>query len=482
VQRNGGELDVVILLDEYDAPVTVYLPENPKMALEIVKNVLVPFYSVFKSSSQRFRKVFVTGVSKFSSTTMFSGTNNFTMIMEMTPKYSTLFGFTASEIINTYGEYILKRFKDHRSYKEFKDNDEMLLLAVMSDLKHYYNGYRVHPKQKEKVFNPMSIVSFFAAMELESYWAKTGLSSSIVEMIGIHSLNLYNGFWLSKNALFKSISAGEYLNEWMQCSFQAGYVTILEIKEGESENNPLLYLGPPNQELRDWLKGTEFLGSLNIDTDELGCFAEALCLRNFGSTEKQLETFLNRSVFKPKNEEEFRCMVYHALYITNKFEAISIQIPFSLEWDLTVDNSIPKRGYAQKIFDAGVMFRHNGVRSVVVMELKYEYKNVEDALNQLLQNRRMRRAQECFQDNYTVQINGTSSPMLIMEENVFGIGINIMTKRGTEEIKVQFSKIQNLAEVGKHWDDKAKSAYEQAQQNEERIVEPKGKRQKNSRS
>ena len=75
--------------------------------------LLSPFYSAMKKEQDThgvFHKVFVTGVSKFSMMSMFSDANQFTPLLERTADYSNLYGFTKSEIQNTYGEHIEKTF------------------------------------------------------------------------------------------------------------------------------------------------------------------------------------------------------------------------------------------------------------------------------------------------------------------------------------------------------------------------------------
>jgi hypothetical protein len=98
---------IVLLINEYDAPVTSFLPENPLMA-QSVASMLKPLYQVIKGYGDYFHKVFVTGVSKFSSTSMFSGPNQFLPLMERSAEFVSLYGFTDSEIRSTYGEFIEK--------------------------------------------------------------------------------------------------------------------------------------------------------------------------------------------------------------------------------------------------------------------------------------------------------------------------------------------------------------------------------------
>ena len=68
---------------------------------------------------------------------MFSGSNQFIAILEMFPEFATLYGFTEQEIVKTYGPDLEKTF-------------DIPLDQVLSKLKVKYNGYQIHPEQKER--------------------------------------------------------------------------------------------------------------------------------------------------------------------------------------------------------------------------------------------------------------------------------------------------------------------------------------------
>jgi hypothetical protein len=105
LRAKEGKKPIVLLIDEYDTPVTTFLPENPERAHEIAM-ILKPFYEKIKNRGDYFHKVFVTGVSKFSATSMFSGPNQFIPLMERSTQFSALYGFTENEIRQTYGSFI----------------------------------------------------------------------------------------------------------------------------------------------------------------------------------------------------------------------------------------------------------------------------------------------------------------------------------------------------------------------------------------
>ena len=155
-------LPVVILIDEYDHPVTTFLPKSPRRAQEAT-DMLKSFYEQIKIHKNIIHKAFVTDVSKISAVSMFSGGNNFCPLLEKSSEFACLYGFTEDEIRNTYGDEL------QRIFNESLDD-------VMTDLKQMYNGYRIHPKQEERIYNSWSVVSALESGSLGQHWVDTTLS------------------------------------------------------------------------------------------------------------------------------------------------------------------------------------------------------------------------------------------------------------------------------------------------------------------
>ena len=98
---------IVMLVDEYDALIIHTLGE-PAMAELIATEVMAPFFTATKTLSEHFHKVFVTGVSKFGMTAMFSGANEYKLLLE-SPDFCSLYGFTEAELRAKYVRMLLKR-------------------------------------------------------------------------------------------------------------------------------------------------------------------------------------------------------------------------------------------------------------------------------------------------------------------------------------------------------------------------------------
>ena len=213
---------VVILIDEYDKPILDNIT-NVETALQM-QDGLRNFYSVMKDNDQYLRFVFLTGVSKFSKVSIFSGLNNIEDI-SLIKRYGNICGYT-QEDINT-------SFKAH------------LQGVDLDKLKTWYNGYNF---LGDNVYNPFDILLFIRNEFLyKNYWFETGTPTFLLQLLKkgdyfIPSLenlttdaNLINSFDINQLALEPIL-------------FQSGYLTIKKVVE-----NPFgaldYHLKVPNKEV-----------------------------------------------------------------------------------------------------------------------------------------------------------------------------------------------------------------------------------------
>jgi hypothetical protein len=221
---------VVVLVDEYDAPILEYLAKDIGKAYEN-RDLLKGFYSVLKDLDTSLELVFLTGVSKFSKIGIFSGLNNLEDL-SMHPAYATMLGYTQQELeTNFSGEIDIA-----------KDVLKLSREDLLEQLRIWYNGYRFHQKA-EKVYNPVSINSFFDRNKFENFWFTTGTPTFLVNLLkkeGPSRINLtpfnQNGFGCLH---LHRISLETVL-------FQTGFLTI-----GEKNEDDLVQLIFPNKEVKD---------------------------------------------------------------------------------------------------------------------------------------------------------------------------------------------------------------------------------------
>ena len=221
---------VVVLVDEYDAPILEYLAKDIGKAYEN-RDLLKGFYSVLKDLDTSLELVFLTGVSKFSKIGIFSGLNNLEDL-SMHPAYATMLGYTQEELEGNFSEEI----------EVARDVLKLSREDLLEQLRIWYNGYRFE-ENAEKVYNPVSINSFFDRNEFYNFWFATGTPSFLVNLLkkeGTSRINLtpfnQNGFGCLH---LHRISLEIVL-------FQIGFLTI-----GEKNEDDLVQLIFPNKEVKN---------------------------------------------------------------------------------------------------------------------------------------------------------------------------------------------------------------------------------------
>jgi hypothetical protein len=385
---NGNQ--IVLLIDEYDAPVTTFLPDDPQMA-HAVAGMLKPFYQAVKAYGENFHKVFVTGVSKFSSTSMFSGPNQFLPLMERTAEFSSLYGFTDLEIRSTYGKYIENKFQRH-------------LDDVMTDMKRMYNGYRIHPDQdpKDLLYNPWSVLNYLDTGNLTGYWAQSAGSSSVMKMLGTNSMNIVKGYEIDDRNLFANISAAEHNKYWKQMAFQSGYSTIKN-SEPMSNGKKKLVLGCPNEEVREWLSaGTVEYIKAAVDDSLLLSYKQNLLYGNLKEAESNMVQIIKSQVHKPTNETEFGC---YALFSLRTVGGDPVCIDIAFESGVRLADEPVSRG-KYPAFDGAVLYREDDMIVMAVLEMKFTSKmNDMGAISQIVDKKYSERAKKLLEERNNLTVD-----------------------------------------------------------------------------
>ncbi len=212
---------VVILIDEYDKPILDNI-DQPEMALE-AREELKAFYSVIKRNDEYIRFAFLTGVTKFSRVSVFSGINNIVDI-SLNPSFATICGYTQHDLETVFAKYL-----------EGTD---------MGQVKRWYDGYYF---MGDHVYNPYDILLFLDNnMEFKNYWFETGTPSFLVKVLQRQRFFLPD--------LDKVIAGEELLMSFdvdhispITLLFQAGYLTIKAVCSGEEGTE--YTLGFPNLEV-----------------------------------------------------------------------------------------------------------------------------------------------------------------------------------------------------------------------------------------
>ena len=227
-KKNG----VVVLVDEYDYPILKHLdaPEKAYANREIIRN----FYSTLKSLDEYLRAIFITGVSKFAKTSIFSGMNNLNDI-STDAMTSQLLGYTRKELQEFFSEY----------FEKLAQSEQMTLTALQKKIQQWYNGYRFSPLSEIRVYNPFSIGYVLKKEFFKNYWFESGTPSFLVTLLKKQAYELQD----LKTLEFDIESIGTFEIDdipLFPLLFQTGYVTIASY-DPQTKRFTLDY---PNEEVR----------------------------------------------------------------------------------------------------------------------------------------------------------------------------------------------------------------------------------------
>ena len=167
--NHSGE-EIVLLVDEYDTPLSAVLNNEKEFIAR--RDILHSFYSKVKEYQGRFRFIFITGVTYYSHTSIFSAFNNL-KDLTLDLRYGALLGYTSEELEKYFSEYINNAVDvlNKKYHTERYTHD-----VVVSELKRNYDGYSFDEEALHHVYNPWSIVNFFDApvREFIPYWVASG--------------------------------------------------------------------------------------------------------------------------------------------------------------------------------------------------------------------------------------------------------------------------------------------------------------------
>jgi len=299
---------VVLLIDEYDKPLVDHI-NNLEIA-EKNRAILNSFYTTIKSLEAHWRAIFITGVSKFTKTSLFSGLNN---VNELTfdPGVAELFGYTYEELITYFPSQINDLAQQiGRTEKE-----------TLADMKIWYDGYRFSKDmQKSQMYSPLSVVACLEKKEFSNYWFDTGTPGFLIPLLRskgkiLEIPDLIKVPAASFNAFdIKDISLYALL-------VQTGYLTIVDY----DPETRIFTLDYPNREIREAFKNY---------------LLQAFTYKNYGEIAEELS--LIRAGIESKNFEQ----CFHAI------KTLFAGIPY--------DKQIPREAYYHSLLH--LLFDVTGMR------------------------------------------------------------------------------------------------------------------------
>jgi hypothetical protein len=217
---------VAVLIDEYDKPILDNITDSGTALL--MREGLKNFYSVIKSADADIRFAFMTGVSKFSKVSLFSGLNNLNDIT-LDSRYSSLCGYTDADVDSVFGPELAGLDRE--------------------EIRRWYNGYNW---LGQAVYNPYDLLLLFDKRKFDAYWFESATPGFLIKLLTERQA------WLP--ALDQIVADAHLLAAFdvdeistTALMFQAGYLTI--DREERVAGGYYYHLRFPNQEVRQSLYG-----------------------------------------------------------------------------------------------------------------------------------------------------------------------------------------------------------------------------------
>ena len=269
---------VVILIDEYDAPLLDVVHEET--SLPVIRNVMRNFYSPLKASDPYLKFVFLTGITKFSQLSIFSELNNLKNI-SMDPNFGAICGITKEEVLTKMQDYI----------EQLALANEWTIDEAVAQLTQQYDGYHFTWPSSD-IFNPFSLLNAMQDKRLDCYWFASGTPTYLVEMMRKFN-TLPADLTKMEGSAYDFDAPTESMTTIMPLLYQSGYITIKDYDKQFGSYT----LSIPNKEVRIGL--TRALVPAYVNTSPLVAgntarnMARCLVKEDIDGMLKLLQTFLS---------------------------------------------------------------------------------------------------------------------------------------------------------------------------------------------
>jgi hypothetical protein len=246
---------VVVIIDEYDKPMLDVINDPEKFSG--IQNIVRSFYSQLKASAEHLHLVFLTGICKFTKTSIFSGLNNITDI-SLSPRAAELVGFTEEEIDKNFGPHI------ERLARENDISVEQARLTLRQKYNGYTFGLHLTHGPVGKVYNPFAINNAMNEGMFVERWFASGNPSMLITLLKKH-----NFLGVSPDSMALTLSKLELASNPLELKptallYFSGYLTI---KDFEPRSKTLI-LGFPNNEVAQCLTEVLLPSLMNPNVDE----------------------------------------------------------------------------------------------------------------------------------------------------------------------------------------------------------------------
>ena len=308
-ERSGR--GAVVLVDEYDKPLLDVLEQDPNL-MNQNRETLKAFYSVFKRADAYLRFVFLTGVTKFSQVSVFSGFNQ-PLDISMTYRFEGLCGITEEELHHQFAEPI----------RQMAALENCTDAEIKQRLKQQYDGYHFSERMTD-IYNPFSILNAFDSQRIRDYWFASGTPTYLIRLMNhFHEgIDQLTGKYYSLEEFVNYKADVEYP---LPMFYQSGYLTI---KDYDKRRQTFL-LDFPNNEVKSGFLTLAASNYLQYETKTYSWVKQAVFSLQKGETDlfrKQLTSFLasipysmRRKSTEPERERYFQYTFYLLLRLMSVY-------------------------------------------------------------------------------------------------------------------------------------------------------------------
>ena len=305
---------VVILIDEYDAPLLDVVHE--KETLPVLRNVMRNFYSPLKASDQYLQFVFLTGITKFSQLSIFSELNNLKNI-SMRTDYAGVCGITKEEMLTQMTDYL----------DDFAEVRQITREETIAGLKQKYDGYHFTWPSPD-IFNPFSLLNALQDHDYTNYWFSSGTPAYLVEMF--RKYHVVPSDITKMEALASDFDAPtENMSSITPLLYQSGYVTIKDF-----DSTTLLYtLDIPNGEIRVGLMENLLPNYVNMSKEAgnttIAKMYRALYNENLDEMFRLLQAYLLTVPYcdNANSEVHYQQMLYIIFSLFGRYVDVEVHTP-----------------------------------------------------------------------------------------------------------------------------------------------------------
>ena len=311
--RQTGQ-KVVVLIDEYDAPLLDVVHEET--TLPVLRNVIRNFYSPLKACDPYLRFVFMTGITKFSQLSIFSELNNLRNI-SMDTSYAAVCGISEEEMLTQMSEDI----------DSMAENMGLERGQLLEKLKSYYDGYHFTWPSPD-IYNPFSIVCAFAERKIGAYWFGSGTPTYLIEMLRKYHI-LPSQIGGGKSAAIDFDAPTEHLSNITPLLYQSGYLTIKDY----SPISEMYTLDFPNTEVRTGMMHSllpNYLhGQSRLGRNTVGEMYECIYHEDMDGALRTLQTFLGTVPYTDNTDYEghWQQMLYIIFSLLGYYVDVEVHTP-----------------------------------------------------------------------------------------------------------------------------------------------------------